>query len=634
MVFFATIIFALSTMASMATSQPSPPAPEEVYSMLMEQFRSPEIPHITRNGQTMMNPYFFDKGEHAPDNQQLASSLLDKVYAAPIEEQSILANQLALDNDKASTFMVWDAFVTGHIEVLKALRTFVTGSIGSPLREASMTRFTDSRIDEVLQAPAETKTQAIEKFLVECEHERHQLFFQAAVHGDEAVLAHMIDAGHEIHPKNDPSVMPLHAACYNGRLGAAQQLVNAGIDVNHLDEHGSTPLMRAAVGGNVELVECLLRTGADVKIRETRTGGSTAIELGVGNASVASLLLNHGAEWSAIAFGAAVHRGDEGAIRLLADTGDFVHFDSMPAELEQNTLTESQREAVLLAIRHCASRQAASGDVLRWLLRHVALSYDGDVFELDASDRQLMDAVRAGISGAVRTDDADTTRLLIKSLPHSHLQGGLEQATSSDSKGINDWLLDAIHHNAKSVTRMLLEDFNMDPDIVAGPRSETPLVVAALAGHADMIRLLVSDFKASIHKASGTYANGPTPLWHAIRSQNEAAARALLELGGPFENVHAAIKGGEKRLRLTAQKQESYRSPVLLLAWMNPQWYDEDSDEMFLCLEFPDGFQGGEILSRKEDQELLDAGDGRPLAVDTESGGEVEEISGSAESPA
>ena len=156
----ATSILALSTMA---TSQPSPPAVEEVYSMMMEQFRSSEIAHATRNGQTMMNPYRFFKGEDVLDNQQLAVSLLDQVYAAPIEEQATLANKLALENDKASTFMVWDAFITGHVEVLKALRTFVTGPIGSPLREASMTRFKDSRLEEVLQAPAETKTQATEK---------------------------------------------------------------------------------------------------------------------------------------------------------------------------------------------------------------------------------------------------------------------------------------------------------------------------------------------------------------------------------------------------------------------------------------------------------------------------------------
>jgi ankyrin repeat protein len=388
--------------------------------------------------------------------------------------------------------------------------------------------------------------------------------------------------------------------------------------------------MRAAAGGRTELVEWLLQNGADAKIRETRTGGSTALELGVGSASVASLLMNHGAEWSATAFASAIHRGDKGAIKLMSDTGGFEHFDSMPTDAKRETSTGRQREAILLGIRHCASKQAASGDVLRWLLRHVALSYDADKFELDASDRELMDDVRAGISGAIRTDDAETTRLLIKSIPLSNLQVGPEQPTSSGSNDMNDWLLDAVYNNATSVTRILFEEFNADPNVVAGPRSETPLIVAALAGHADMIKVLVSDFKASIQKASGTYSNGPTPLWHAIRSQNEAAARTLFEFGGPVEHVHAAIKGGEKRLWLTAQKEESYRSSVVVLAWMHPKWYDEDSDEMFLCLEFPDGFQG-ELLNRKEDQELLGAGDGRPLTIDTEGGGAV---SGFAEGPA
>jgi ankyrin repeat protein len=610
MVFFTTILLPLSTMA---TSQPPSLEPEEAYSVMMDQFRSSDIAHVKRNGQTMMNPYHFYKGEDSLEIQQLAVSLLDQVYASPFEDQPTLAKQLALDNDKTSPFMVWDAFVTGHVDVFTALRG------------ASMTGFADPRIEAVLQAPAEMKTRAIENFLVNNDREWPQLFLEAAVHGDEAVLAYMINAGHEIHPKDHPSNMPLHAACYNGRLGAAQQLISAGVDVNHLDEFGSTPLMRAAAGGNVELVEWLLHNGADATIRETRKAGSTALELGVGSANVASLLLDHGAEWSAIAFASAIHRGDEEAIKLMSDTGNFVHHGSMSAgTMDQGVVTNRQREAVLLAIRHCASRQAASSHVPRWLLRHVALPYDGNVFELDTSDEQLIDAVHAGISGAVRNDDAETARLFIKSLSPSSLQGGPEQTGGSAPCGIEDWLLDAIHHNATSVVRMLFEDFNLDSNVIVGPRSETPLVVAALARHADMIKLLVSTFKTSIHKASGTYANGPTPLWHAIRSQNEDAARALLELGGPAENIHAAIKGGEKRLWLMAEKQESYRSPVALLAWMDPEWYDEDSDEIFLCLEFPDGFES-ELWIRKDNQELLDAGDWRPLAVDTEGGGEEQD---------
>jgi ankyrin repeat protein len=652
MLIFATILFAV---ISMATSQPSLPTAEEAYSMIMGQFRSDGIAHVKCNGLTMLNPYHFSKGPETKESKELAITLLDQIYAAPLDEQAALARQLGLDNDKAGPYMVWDAFITGHVDVFKALNTFLTRTIGSHGWEDSINKFVNARIEEVLQAPAEAKSKAIEDFLKENADESPQLLFEAAVHGDEVVLAHLIDAGHEIHPEEHPSNMPLHAACFNGRMGVARQLIDAGISVNHLDDLGSTPLMRAATGGNVELTEWLLQNGANATVRETRAGGSTALELGVRNASIARLLLDNGAEWSPIAFASAVHWGDEEAIRILSDVGDIVPFDSDFTEgSQQEPLTPGQREAVLLAIRHCASGRVASGRVVRWLLRYVATSHDGEMFHLDGSDEQLMDAVRAGIGGAVRRDDVETARLMINSLPPGSLTS--ESGPKSDSKLAENWLLktarllistilpasisssvvptpeihpqtetyenlllDAVHNNAQSVTRMLLSEFPLNPNAAIGPNQETPLTVAALAGHVEMINLLVSSFNASIHTASGPNANGPTPLWHAITSQNEAAARALFELGGPVEKIHAAIKGGEKRLWLSAGKQSEYRCPVVVMAFMNPTWYDEDSEEAFLCLEFPDRFQS-ELWTRKSDEELSAEGDGRPLMVDAKEG--------------
>jgi hypothetical protein len=106
-----------------------------------------------------------------------------------------------------------------------------------------------------------------------------------------------------------------------------------------------------------------------------------------------------------------------------------------------------------------------------------------------------------------------------------------ESAKNSNSRiaSLQNWLLIAIN-NVLSITRMFLQDFSIDLNVHAAPHSETPLAVAALAGHADITKLLVSDFSASIHKASGTQVNGPTPLWRAIRSRNGAALRALLAL--------------------------------------------------------------------------------------------------------
>jgi ankyrin repeat protein len=656
MLIFATILFAV---ISMATSQPSLPTAEEAYSMIMDQFRSDGIAHVKCNGLTMLNPYHFSKGPETKESKELAITLLDQIYAAPVDEQAALARQLGLDNDKAGPYMVWDAFITGHVDVFKALNTFLTRTIGSHGWEDSVNKFINTRIEEVLQAPAEAKSKAIEDFLKENADESPQLLFEAAVHGDEDVLAHLIDAGHEIHPEEHPSNMPLHAACFNGRMGAARQLIDAGISINHLDDLGSTPLMRAATGGNVELTGWLLQNGANVTVRETRAGGSTALELGVRNASIARLLLDNGAEWSPIAFASAIHWGDEEAIRILSDVGDFVPFDSeVTKDSQQEALTPGQREAVLLAIRHCASGRVASGRVVRWLLRYVATSHDGDVFHLDGSDEQLLDAVRAGIGGAVRMDDVETARLMINSLPPDSLTS--ESGPKSDSRSEESWLsktarllissilpaslsssvvptpethprtetyenllLNAVHNNAQSVTRMLLEEFSLNPSAATGPNQETPLTVAAFAGHVEMIHLLVSAFNASTHTSSGPNANGPTPLWHAINSQNEAAARALFELGGPVEKIHAAIKGGEKKLWLSAGKLSEYRNPVVVMAFMNPMWYEEDSGEVFLCLEFPEGF-GSELWIRKEDEELLAEGDGRPLMVNEEKDGQVD----------
>jgi len=63
------------------------------------------------------------------------------------------------------------------------------------------------------------------------------------------VLQHLIDEGITLHPEDDPSIHPLHAACRYGRVGTAQILLYSGIDVNVRDVAGGMPRKRATVGG-------------------------------------------------------------------------------------------------------------------------------------------------------------------------------------------------------------------------------------------------------------------------------------------------------------------------------------------------------------------------------------------------
>jgi ankyrin repeat protein len=610
----AIILLATFTMATYETFSPRPDeltTPDEVMSKIMAAYRSRGFIESTRNGITMLNPYHFYHTGNLAEDQQLAASLLDQIYAAPIGEQASLAEQLGHENDKAGPYMLWEAFVTGHADVYTTLsKTFARGA-GPGAWDGAVDNYRASRVEEVFNSSSEIKVDAIRTWLEEFQGEDSHLLFKAAVEGDETVLSHLLDAGIDLHPKWDPSIVPLHAACHNGRLGAAQQLVNAGISVDHPDEFGGTPLMRAASGDSADVVEWLLQDGANPHTRETKAKGHTALELGMSNARVAELLLNSGAEWTPTAFAAAVHHGHQEPFERMKSLSGLASGKS--ANSQRTALDDRQRDALLLSIKHCASKQPASGETVRWLLGQLGPVQDGDLYMLHGSDKELLQSLRDGIGGAVRIDDADTARLLIQNLASNDA----EQTGESQTEELNEWLLRAIFYNSASVVRMLLSDFHLDPNAVVGPRFEAPLTVAAIAGQVDMIKLLVSDFNADIHKANGPLANGPTALWHAINAQNEKAARALLELKGPVEGIHAAVNGGEKRIWLVAKKQSSYRSPVDIVAWMSPSWEDEDSEDRFLCLEYPEGFQGP-VMIRKDDVALAE-GDERPMGEREES---------------
>ncbi|KAL1588473.1 hypothetical protein WHR41_02747 [Cladosporium halotolerans] len=240
----------------------------------------------------MFNPYHFYKTGDFEQHQALAASLLERVYAIRPEGQAVHAEALAEENEAAGPYMLWEAFVTGHVEIYQALKkTFA--AMGW---EQAARTYEKRRNAEVFQASSEVKSGAIRKWLEEFQDDGTKLMFQAAVHGDEATLKVLLDAGYAIHDEERRGLMPMHAACYNGHLGAAKLLHGAGIDLNYLDEFGGTPLMRAAAGGYGHVVVWLVDSGANVNIRETREGGSTALELGARDGGCTAKLVQSGAE--------------------------------------------------------------------------------------------------------------------------------------------------------------------------------------------------------------------------------------------------------------------------------------------------------------------------------------------------
>lgn len=209
------ILVILGTIIAMAISSPDivTPSRDEIMSTIMQQYRSEEIRTSTRNGFTMLNPYHFHHEDNAEEHQKLAVSLLDQVYTSPVEEQASVAKQLGVDNDKAGPYMIWDAFVTGHADIYRALSgSFLTSADPSHF-DRVVDRYMSGRIKEVLNATAETKLETNKAWLDEFPQDASELLWSAAKEGDVAVLNYMIDADYASHPETDPTIVPLHEAC-------------------------------------------------------------------------------------------------------------------------------------------------------------------------------------------------------------------------------------------------------------------------------------------------------------------------------------------------------------------------------------------------------------------------------------
>jgi len=97
---------------------------------------------------------------------------------------------------------------------------------------------------------------------------------------------------------------PLSEAAALGNAALVEALLNAGADAKSLTTiDGETVLMTAARAGNAATVKLLLERGAEVNVKETYKG-QTALMWAAAerHTDVVKLLLDHGADWKVISF--------------------------------------------------------------------------------------------------------------------------------------------------------------------------------------------------------------------------------------------------------------------------------------------------------------------------------------------
>ena len=116
-----------------------------------------------------------------------------------------------------------------------------------------------------------------------------------AMWSDPAVCRVLIDAGADVHTKNENGCSPLHYACESGALDVVKMLVEAGAGVRVTDNTEGTCLMFAADCGHTETVRYLVGL-PEVDVNHQDSEDWTALHHARRDADVVQVLIDAGAD--------------------------------------------------------------------------------------------------------------------------------------------------------------------------------------------------------------------------------------------------------------------------------------------------------------------------------------------------
>ena len=149
-----------------------------------------------------------------------------------------------------------------------------------------------------------------------------------AMWSDPAVCRVLIDAGADLHTKNEIEQSPLHYACESGALDVVKMLVEAGAGVRATNDKGCTCLYVAAELGHIETVRYLVGL-PEVELNHRDDDNDTALHLAVleERTGVVQVLIDAGADidtqnnegWSPLH--AAYAHGGLGIVKMLVRAG-------------------------------------------------------------------------------------------------------------------------------------------------------------------------------------------------------------------------------------------------------------------------------------------------------------------------
>ncbi len=335
----------------------------------------------------------------------------------------------------------------------------------------------------------------------------------AAYHDNVNAATSLIAAGAQVDATNDFGVTPLSLAATNGSPGMIETLLDAGANPNSPIATGDTPLMTAARTGRSDAVLVLLEAGADVNAREPDEDQTALMwALSEGHTDVAEILMANGADIHAITKGKftslmfAVRVDDRDASAMLLDAG-----------VDINAAARDGHSAL-----HVATMRGFSDLAMYLLDRGADPNVDGPGY--------------APLHWAVGTWETEMTgRNGIITRP-KHEWSAMHGVQLRKYELVEHLLKNGADPDARLVRNPRRYGFTFAS---GRPKGSTPFALAALAGDATMMQLLV-DFGADpLLNAE----RGMTPLMMAAGLRRNLA-ESIVPLSDSFEAVKLAVELG------------------------------------------------------------------------------------------
>ena len=341
-----------------------------------------------------------------------------------------------------------------------------------------------------------------------------------AMWSDPAVCRVLIDAGSDLHTKNEYGTSPLHYACGAGALDVVKMLVEAGAGMRATDDDGGTCLIRAACNGHTETVRYLVGL-FQVEVNHTNDDGHTVLYFAVEHTDVVQVLIDAGADidtqnndvssplqWACMTDGALE------VVKVLVKAGAGV------------SVTDSRGFA-------CLAHAAAYGhtDIVRYLLC---------LPEVDVNLRN--DDNKTALQHAVFMKETDIVQLLI--------DAGAEVNTQNNEG--HSPLYVACKSGELDIVKMLVRAGAGVS--VADNDGYTCLMLAAWHGHTDIVRYLVGVPEVELNHQSGAAASSNTALHLAARNKRTDVVQVLIDAGADIDTqnnlghspLHYACKKGAR----------------------------------------------------------------------------------------